>query len=325
MYEHKEEIINTRKGCLGGSDAKMLQSIAELGVVPKSAFKRMAVCKGLCEPDNFTNPAMELGNFIEACVYDDLRETDARWQSNPRLVSKKYSRHNVKVIDHVDFMLQDDDKKELILAECKATKLTFSQTRSEYQWQLCHHYLLGEELAKELGYRLKILLVHYNTNDVDYENHNYDPDRLTIKQVKNLGALAHLYRLTEATMIVSDFLETFDSYYENDEVDSEYLPEKVKSEFNTMTSILMEIKEREKVVDDFKKRLCEFMIDKNIKSIINDQWTISLVNETEAVSFDHKAFIADLMGKHPRKAKKLLKTFEKRVKRNAYVTIKIKK
>ena len=44
MENYKEEIANTRKGCLGSSDGKTLAQIATLGIVPKSAYKRMAGC-----------------------------------------------------------------------------------------------------------------------------------------------------------------------------------------------------------------------------------------------------------------------------------------
>ena len=117
MEDYKNDIISTRKGCLGGSDAKMLQGIAELGKVPNSAVKRLAVCKGLIEHHSFTNAAMRYGDFIENCVYQNLRNTNDKWQSNPCLVSEKYSRENVKCIDHVDFMLQEDDTRTLTIAD----------------------------------------------------------------------------------------------------------------------------------------------------------------------------------------------------------------
>ena len=324
MYEHKEEIINTRKGCLGGSDAKMLQQIAEAGYVPKSAYKRLAVCKGLIEPQQFTNAAMEYGNYIEACVFACLNESDRRWQSNPCLVSDKYSRQNCKLIDHVDFLLQDDENKILTLGECKATKLTIEQTRGEYAAQLSHHYVMGKELAKKLGdYQLRVILCHYSTDGIDVDSEPpFDESRLTVRQIR-FGKTVP-YDIERAMNIVDAFLEDFNEYYDGDEIPSELLPENVKTEFDVVTTMLTEIKEREAKIDEFKRRLCTFMQDKGIKSIKNDSWNITLVNATEAISFDSKAFMDDMMSKHPRKAKKLLKAFEKRTQRKAYVNIKIK-
>ena len=192
MNEHKSDIIATRTGCLGGSDARLIQSVDEAGKIPQSAIKRLAVCKGLAEQPQFTNPAIEFGNYVESMVFESLHSQDERWQSNPCLVSTKYSRTNCKVIDHIDFFLQDDEKKVLVLGECKATRSTFEQTHDEYKWQLLHHYLLGCEKAKELGgYKVKIMLSHYCTDGIDLtQPFEFYPSRLTVKTLYNMGKLS---------------------------------------------------------------------------------------------------------------------------------------
>lgn len=321
---YKNDVIATRKGCLGGSDAQMIQSIAERGSVPHSAVKRLAICKGLAEQPQFTNPAIEFGNYIEECVFASLYATDTRWQSNPRLESKKYSRKNATVIDHVDFFLHDDEKKVITCGECKATRMTYVQTYDEYKWQLYHHYLMGKEIADALGYKVRVMLCHYCTDGIDLtQPFTFDESRLTVKTLRSLENLSKSYQLAKGMDIINEYLEGLEEYYD-EEIDGSLLPEKVLAEFNTITGFLTEIKEREKKVDDFKKRLVAFMTEKGITSIKTDEWNITLVAKSESVSFDSKRFVDDLMGKHPRKARKLLKTFEKRVKRNPYVTIKVK-
>ena len=324
-FDYKQDIIQTRVGHLGGSDAKMIQSVAEAGKIPQSAMKRLAVCKGLVEQPQFTNPAIEFGNYVESMVFESLHSQDERWQSNPCLVSTKYSRPNCKVIDHVDFFLQDDEKKVLILGECKATHSTYEQTHDEYKWQLLHHYLLGCERAKELGgYKVKVMLCHYLTDGIDLtQPFEFDPSRLTVKQLRNMDKLSKSYNLAEAMDIIDNFLETFTEYYE-DEVDGNLLPEKVKSEFDQVTTFLTEIKEREKKVEDFKKKLTEFMVSKGIKGIKTDAWAITLVNESESVSVDYKAIFAnEIESKKPRVANKLKKQYKKVTKKKAYVMIKV--
>lgn len=226
MNEHKSDIIATRTGCLGGSDAHLIQSIAEAGKIPQSAMKRLAVCKGLIEQPQFTNPAIEFGNYVESMVFESLHSQDERWQSNPCLVSTKYSRTNCKVIDHVDFFLQDDEKKVLILGECKATHSTYEQTHDEYKWQLLHHYLLGCERAKELGgYKVKVMLCHYLTDGIDLtQPFEFDPSRLTVKQLRNMDKLSKSYNLAEAMDVIDTFLEDFNEYYDGDEIPYELLP-----------------------------------------------------------------------------------------------------
>lgn len=323
MEDYKEDIIATRKGCLGGSDSKMLAQISTLGSVPRSAYKRLAICKGLIEPENITTRVMEYGNFIEQSIFEHLHAQDERYQSNPCLISDIYSTKEVKIIDHVDFLLQDDKKKVLYLYECKASKFTTEQVRDAYKTQLFHHYLLGKELAKKLGgYKTKVMLVHYDTSDVDMDDEwTFNPEKITIRPIKFGTAV---FDMCSAVAIVSNFLATFDEYYEGDEIDANLLPEKVRQEFDMVANVITEIKEREKVVDEFKKRLYTFMVDKNIKSLKNEMFSITRVDPTESKSFDSKRYVDDLKKEHPRKAKKVLAQYTKTTKRNGYVTITVK-
>ena len=328
MENYKEDIIATRTGCLGGSDARLIQSIAEAGKIPQSAMKRLAVCKGLAEHQQFSNPAIEFGNYIESMVFDSLHSQDARWQSNPCLVSTKYSKPNCKVIDHVDLYLQDDDKKTITIGEVKATRSNYAQTYDEYKWQLLHHYLLGCEKAKELGgYKVRVMLCHYCTDGIDLtQPFEFDPSRLTVKTLRNMEKLSKSYHLAEAMDIIDNFLETFTEYYEDgEEIPYEILPANVQNQFDSITTLLTEIKERETKVEEFKKRLCDFMQEKGIRSIKNDAWAITLVQASESVSVDYKAIFAnEIEAKKPRIANKLKKQYQKTTKKRAYVTIKIK-
>lgn len=326
MNEQKQEIINTRKGFLGGSDAKMIMQIAELGTVPQSALKRLAVCKGLLEPEQFTNRAIEMGNYIEETVFNNLKASDERWQSNPRIVSTKYSRKNASVLDHVDFMLQDDEKKVLTIAECKAVRTTFNQTRDDYKAQLMHHWLLGTELAKSLGdYRVVLMLCHYSTEGLNLdEPFEFNPDRLTVKKLRDMERLSRHYNLAKGMDIIDSFLETFDAYYEDDEVDASYLPSNVKTQFDQVTTMLAEIKAHEDVINAFKTKLYDFMVSHNIKGIKNEAWSITRVDPSESKSFDSKRFLEDYLKEHPRKAEKLKKEYTKTTKKKGFVTIKLK-
>lgn len=323
--EYKQDIIQTRTGNVGSSDARMLQQIAELGQVPKSAYKRMAVIKGLAENQDITTPAMRFGDYIENQVFTNLKATGENWQSNPCVYSKKYARKNLGCLTHIDFLLQDDENKTLTIAECKATKLSFEQARHEYAFQLYHHFLLAQELAKSLGgYKVKVVLCVYDANDADYNNHEFDPSRLTVKQLRNIEKEANTYRLSDAMDIVNDFLETFDNYYDGEEIESEYLPEKVKQEFDTITTILAEIKERETKVEEFKARLYEFMLSHDIKSIKNEAWGITRVDESTSKQFDSKRYFNDFASKHPRLYSKIRKEYDKTVQKKGYVIIKLK-
>lgn len=322
MEEYKLDIEQSRKGNLGSSDARMLQQIAELGVVPKSAVKRLAIVKGLAENDNVYTPAMAFGDRMELEIFSMLKSQDDRWQSNPCLTSTKFSRKNANVIDHVDYLLQDDEKKVITIGEAKATRLSFRQAREEYRWQLAHHWLVGNELAKMVGnYTVRVLLCVYDTNEVDYNDHEFDPSRLTVKQVRFSKAE---YDLGKAMDIVDDFLDTLEYYTEDESVPYEYLPENVQKEFDSITTLLTEIKQREATVEAFKAKLYEFLQSKNIKSIKNDSWSITRVDPTTLVQFDSKRYLDDYAHDHPKLYKKMREKYGKRVNKKGFVSIKIK-
>ena len=329
MENYKDQIRNTRCGALGSSDGKLIISVAENGVIPKSAYKRLAVCKGLIEQEDIPyTAAVRAGDELEMLVFEHLKANDDRYQSNPCWVSKKYSRKNVKLLTHPDIVLQDDENKVLNVYEVKCTKFTFEQTKDTYKAQLIIHWVIANEIAKELGnYKVRLSLVHYSTEGVDLENgFDFDPSRLTVKTLRNMEKLSKSYRIAEAMDIIDNFLETFTEYYEDgEEIPYEILPEKVKTEFDQVTTFLTEIKEREKKVEDFKKKLCSFMQEKGVKAIKTDAWAITLVNESESVSVDYKAIFAnEIEAKKPRIANKLKKQYKKVTKKKAYITIKVR-
>ena len=328
LFDYKNEIRSSRCGALGSSDGKLILQVAESGVIPKSAYKRLAVCKGLIEQEDIPyTAAVRAGDELEMRVFEHLKAKDDRYQSNPCWVSKRYSRKNVKLLTHPDIVLQDDENKVLNVYEVKCTKFTFEQTRDTYKAQLIIHWVIANEIAKELGgYKVKLSLVHYSTEGMNLEEgFEFDPSRLTVKQLRNIEKEANTYRLSDAMDIVNDFLENFNEYYEGDEIESEYLPEKVKQEFDTITTILAEIKEREAKVEEFKARLYDFMLDKNIKGIRSEEWSITRVDASESRSFDGKKYLADLKALHPRNAKKIEEKYTKTVARGGYVKILVRK
>lgn len=325
MEDYKSEIAATRKGCLGGSDGNILERVASLGSVPKALYKRLAVVKGLIENDNITTKVMAFGDFIEQSIYSALAATNTNYQSNPMWVSGKYSRKDLKLICHPDYVLYDEDKKILNVYEMKATRFSVAQTRETYKNQLFIEWTLAKEIiaARGEGWKVNMFLCHYNTEGVDFDKaFEYDPQRLTVHKLRMKD---NLFDIAKAMDIMSDFLQTFDCYSEDEEIQARYLPEKVRAEFDAISNVLSEIKEREKTIDAFKAKMVEFMQKKGMKVIKSEEWSITLVEASESVQFDHKKFLSDFGDKHPRKAKKLRKDYEKRVSKGAYVKISVNK
>lgn len=325
MEHYKQDIINTRRGCLGGSDAKLLQQVALWGKVPQSAYKRLAVCKGLIEQENITTKVMEYGDFIEQSIFEHLSEVDKRYKSNPCLVSKKYSTEQVKIIDHVDFVLQDDENKVLNLYECKASRYSISQVRNIYECQLYHHFLLGSELAKELGnYKVNVFLCHYDTSDVDFDAEwVFDPTKITVRKVRFNNK--QVFDMAKALSIVSEFLANFNEYYEQEDVDVNLLPANVQTRFSEVAQFLREIKEREVKVEAFKTKLYDFLVARNISKIKCDDFSFTVVSPTRSVKVDYKKlFEEEIASKHPVKAKKLQVKYRSETDKMGYVKISVK-
>lgn len=325
LKDYKQEITKTRVGCLGSSDGRMLAQIATLGKVPKSAYKRLAVCKGLIPQEEIpTSAAMKAGDDLEMMVYEHLTRKDPRYESNPLWVSDKYSRKNVKLISHPDIVLKDDARRMMFVYEVKTTKFGFDETKENYKTQLYIHYILGKELAAKYGdgWGVKVFLVHYSTEGLDLENGiEFDPMRLTVKSVI---FNSKVFDVNLAMDVTNEFLEGFNEYYEGDDINADLLPAKIKEEFDLVAATLVEIKERENMVDAFKNKLYEFMVSNDIKSIKNDAFSISRVDPTVSKSFDAKKYMDDLSREHPRKAKKIIDTYTKVTKRKGYCTIKVK-
>ena len=326
MEDYKNDIRNTRCGALGSSDGKLIISVAESGIIPKSAYKRLAVCKGLIEQKDIPyTAAVRAGDELEMLVFEHLKANDDRYQSNPCWVSKKYSRKNVNLLTHPDIVLQDDENKILYVYEVKCTKFTFEHTKDTYKAQLIIHWVIANEIAKELGgYKVKLALVHYSTDGMNLEDgFDFDPSRLTVKTLRNMEKLSKSYHIAEAMDLIDAFLEDFNEYYDGDEIPYDILPINVQNQFDGITTLLAEIKEREDKVNAFKSKLYTFLQEKNIKSIKNDAWSITRVDPTESKQFDSKRYFDDFALKHPRQYKKLRSEYEKTVRRKGFVTIKI--
>ena len=325
VKDYKQEIAATRVGCLGSSDGKLLAQVDSLGKVPKSAYKRLAVVNGLIPQVEIPkNAAMIAGDAIEMKIYEYLRQSNEHYESNPLWESKKYSTKNCKLISHPDLVYKDDENKVLNVYEVKTTKYNVQQTRLNYNTQLYIHDIIAKEKAIEYGknWRVRVFLVHYDTNGLDLEKGiEFDTNRLTVHRVRFVTPLFNMMR---AMAIVDSFLEDFTSYYDGDEVDADLLPENVRTHLTHVTNVLMEIEKREEEINEFKKRLYDFMLSHDVKVIKNDFFNIVRVDASESKSFDAKRYVEDLKKEHPKKSRKIIEKYTKNTKRKGYCTIKLK-
>ena len=317
-YGYKDEIISSRVGNLGGSDARILAAIAKNGCVQRAQVERLAIAKGLYERPNITNIAMQYGDFIENMIYDSLVQVDERWESNKCFRSQKYGREGLGLLVHIDFSLFDDsrDKPLLLWVECKATTTDIEQTYKDYKEQLYIEYVLGKELAEQLGADFKLELCHYDAS-VMFEDESqlqfaFDPDKISRKKVifkKPVFDIAS--GMDIAAQYVSEMTE-----YKREEIDWDYLPAEVQEQMKQVNNILVSIKEKQDSIEEFKSRFYDFLCKNEIKSVKTPYFTISRVDESVSIQFDKVRFTAE----HPELAAK----YQRAVKKKGYVLIKTK-
>lgn len=317
-YGYKDEIISSRVGNLGGSDARILAAIAKNGCVQKGQVERLAIAKGLYERPNITNLAMQYGDFIENMIYDSLVQVDERWESNKCFRSQKYGREGLGLLVHIDFSLFDDsrDKPLLLWVECKATTTDIEQTYKDYKEQLFVEYVLGKELAEQLGADFKLELCHYDAS-VMFEDEfqlqfAFDPDKISRKKVIFKKPVFDISSgMDIAAQYVSEMTE-----YKREEIDWDYLPAEVQEQMKQVNNILVSIKEKQDSIEEFKSRFYDFLCKNEIKSVKTPYFTISRVDESVSIQFDKVRFTAE----HPELAAK----YQRAVKKKGYVLIKTK-
>lgn len=317
-YGYKDEIISSRVGNLGGSDARILAAIAKNGCVQRAQVERLAIAKGLYERPNITNLAMQYGDFIENMIYDSLVQVDERWESNKCFRSQKYGREGLGLLVHIDFSLFDDsrDKPLLLWVECKATTTDIEQTYKDYKEQLYIEYVLGKELAEQLGADFKLELCHYDAS-VMFEDESqlqfaFDPDKISRKKVIFKKPVFDISSgMDIAAQYVSEMTE-----YKREEIDWDYLPAEVQEQMKQVNNILVSIKEKQDSIEEFKSRFYDFLCKNEIKSVKTPYFTISRVDESVSIQFDKVRFTAE----HPELAAK----YQRAVKKKGYVLIKTK-
>ena len=312
--DYKKEIISSRKKGLGASDGKLLARISRNGCVQSSDIERLAIAKGLHERLNIQNIAMRYGDFIENKVFESLQMINPNYKSNLYFESKELSREGLKLFCHIDFSLQDDERKILVWTECKATTTTVEQTKKDYIEQLFIEWLLCQEMAAELGYMFQLRLCHYDATEMLDEDGDFkfDPEKLTISDVNFEG---ELFDIWEAMDIASEYVNSMTEYHK-EEIEWEYLPEPIQRQMEVINTSFVLIKEREAEINEFKDRMYKFLCDNDVKSIKTPFFSISRVDESFSISFDSKKFKEE--------EPDMYNKYTKSVKKKGYALIKLK-
>ena len=318
--EHKQEIINTRVGGLGSSDAKMVVGIAERGTLNYADKERIAVMLGLAECKQFSTHATELGNILEQAVFEIVNNpkaiadilkleegTPPKIESNPRY-TMDIPTISYRIGNHIDFEVSTPD--ELIWIEHKSTIHGINQALEDYKYQLAWHTMLGDDKALNEGKKFRLMLSHYDTNDFDGE---FNADKLSIVAVT--PNKHYIDKIGKGLMIINEALPNFTWEKNEGILHASSLPAEINDKCEQMATHLRKIKEMTEQVDTFKAKMCELMVANNVKSIVTDAFTITLVEQSVSTTFDKSKFAKE----HP----DMVAQYEKKQIRKPYVTIKL--
>lgn len=269
MGNYKDNIIATRVGSLGSSDAKMVAQVGRSGMLSNTAKERLAVLTGQREQRDFSNAATRNGDYIEQEIYRSIREHYWQAVSNPCFASNNLHTDYFNVIDHIDIEVAADE--DLIWYEVKASKYSTQQVKAEYEDQLKWHYLLLQEKAALLRLKPQLVLVHYLVEDYEAA---YDPERVSFVPV-SFGE-GYKDEIVKGLEILTKTLAEGFTWSQPEELEASDLPAEVQSKVDYVAAMLRDIAAKQAEVDAFKGGLLELCQKYNVKKITTDGWTATV-------------------------------------------------
>lgn len=292
MEDYKQNIVNTRRGGLGSSDAAMVLSVGKSGMFNESANQRIAVMLGIVEkPDSPRSHAMKLGDEIEMKVFAMHKEmSNGKAVSNPLFVSEELSaKYGFSVLNHIDIEAVSDNIVWWV--EVKASKLQTADVLHVYEAQLAWHWMLLDERAKQLGKTPRLFLLHYPTNEM-VDIADYDANKLCVVELQRETYAADIDMLKAGMAYIANALSDF-KYQQPKEIEAYDLPAETQEALVALKQKIDTIKAYEKEIDDFKVAIKEQMEKYGVKSIKYDAFCITYVGESEKTSFDTAALKKD--------------------------------
>ena len=273
QQKQKREIVETRKGGFGGSDARMFYKVGLKGLSALSDTdkRRIAVALGQAECIEIpATEAMEAGNEFERWLRSKYSEENG-WESNYKLESDFIKPRNFKIFAHADFYDIEND----IVIEAKYTASDLKTTISDYMPQLQWYYLLGVD---------KVYLVKgYQDEPFElYDEKFIERDDKFIEILRN------------GISLIDDFCNDF-VYKEKDEWTTFDLMPHEQAAAEVMFNYLSQIKKMEEEVEKQKAIMLDLMLKNGVKSLKSDGYTLTVVPESIRSTFDK----SKLLKEHP--------------------------
>ena len=277
---HQNEILNTRVGGLGGSDARLVASIADKGIDNLSATntRRLATMLDLSPPVTIpVTPAMAAGHlfedYYEKCSDFGIAETYIREE----YLQYQGGLNTFKAFAHADYTLHHPEDNNIFdVYELKFVNgKSIDDVAQTYYWQLQWYYMLGAD---------KVYLVH-GIGNVDpfvvkeYHHKLIDKDEVAIETLKK-----GLQILDDA--IASGWQPTLRT--EEKAEDTILL-----DDINEMESLLRQKEEIDSKIATIKERLMEYMMISGVDKIQCPQGNLSYSKPTITRTIDSKRLKAE--------------------------------
>ena len=286
MTDNKQEILETRIGGLGSSDAPMVYRIGLRGFLSDSDKFRIAVMLGLAESKIFSTEATRRGTEIEDRIFESLKMVQKNFVSNPKYVSELLTqKYGFSIFNHIDFELETET--EILWYENKAVlEQNIEVVKDKYIFQLSWHMMLLKEKAEALNKKAELYLMRYDTNDFKADE-ELNPDNIDFYEVHYKRCLPYISVIENGLRIIKECIPTFE-YVEPETLDAEVLPQVQIDYMNSIAVRLEAIKKHEIEIDEFKAKMYELMVANDIKSIEHESFNMTVVAETSTVTFDSK-------------------------------------
>lgn len=271
--EQKREIVETRKGGFGGSDAKMFYKVGLKGLSALSDTDKRRIAVALGQAEYIEIPAteaMEAGNKFEMFLRSKFKVYNG-WINNYKIRNDNISPLNFSVFAHADFY----DIEDNTVIEAKYTASDLKTTISDYMPQLQWYYLLGvNNVYLVKGY------------------HDKPFELYAEKFIKRDDKFIEILR--NGISLIDDFCDDF-IYQEKDEWTTFDLMPHEQAAAEVMFNYLSQIKKMEEEVEKQKAIMLDLMLKNGVKSLKSDGYTLTVVPESVRSTFDK----AKLLKEHP--------------------------
>ena len=271
-----EELKRSHANGFGGSDAKMFAKIGTKGIESLSTTekKRILVALGKMEADDFGgNVYTEAGHLFEDYAANAAYSICKGKEREKYMEAEGLAKH-FKVFAHADFY----DEATNAVVECKFSQDETMKVYEDYFAQLQWYYMLGAD---------KVTLYH-----------GWGP----VLPFDVVGVLPiNVERDDEFIACLRDGIAELDKAVEDGAFDDYDTTEVTVSEMDEDTAVacqrlglaMAQLKEVEKLADEYKATLLAWMEAHGVLNIKGDGFTVSYVSPTTRKTFDAKKAQAD--------------------------------